>query len=105
MERPTITIEGKTYEMPIAKGRAWRRLLEFDKNHNDIYAEDFIENRCEFLAEIFDADFTADDLLDTLDIAEIVQAYRACAGYILGRIAAKFEEVEKNVDAGVKTEQ
>ena len=102
MERPTITVNEKTYEMPRPTGRTWRRLFEFDKNHNDIYAEDFIEKRCEFLAEIYGAKFTADDLLDTFDIAEITQAYRDCAGYILGRITAKFEEVEKNADKGGK---
>ena len=105
MERPTITIEGKKYEMPRTTGREWRKLLEYDKNHNDIYAEDFIEKRCEFLAENYGAKFTADDLLDTLDIAEIAQAYRDVAGYILGRISAKMEEVEKNVSEGDKKEQ
>jgi len=102
MERPIITVNEKKYEMPRPTGRAWRRLLEFDKNHNDIYAEDFIEKRCDFLADIYGAKFTADDLLDTFDIAEITQAYRDCAGYILGRITAKFEEVEKNVEKGGK---
>lgn len=102
MERPTITVNEETYEMPRPTGRIWRKLLEFDKNHNDIYAEDFIEKRCDFLADIYGAKFTADDLLDTFDIAEITQAYRDCAGYILGRITAKFEEVEKNVEKGGK---
>lgn len=105
MERPTITVDEKMYEMPRPTGRAWRRLLEFDKNHNDIYAEDFMEKRCEFLAEIYGAKFTADDLLDTFDIAEIAQAYRDCAEYILGRITAKLEEVEKNAGKDAKTEQ
>ena len=105
MKKLTITINGTEYEMPKLTGRAWRRLLEFDKNHGDIYVEDFIEKRCEFLAEIYGAKFTADDLLDNCDIAEIMQAYRDCAGCILGSISAKLEEVEKNVDAGGKTEQ
>lgn len=102
MERPQIVVNEKTYEMPKTVGRVWRKLFEYDNAHSDMYTEDFIEKRCEYLAEAYGNQFTADDLLDTLDIAEITQAYRDCARYILGRVKAKYEEVEKNVDAGDK---
>lgn len=104
MERPTITIEGKTYEMPRPKGGVWRRLLEFDKENDYIFSEDFIEKRCEFLSELYGGQFTADELLDNLYLEEIAQAYRDTLNYLIGRIAVRFEEAEKNADAGDKTE-
>lgn len=103
MDNPTITIGGKTYELPRPKGGAWRKLLEHDKNHNDIFAEDFIEKRCEFLAEIYGNGLTADNLLDELYLDEIIAAYREVARYTLRQVAPKLEEVQKNAVEGGAT--
>lgn len=105
MTKPTITIDGKTYELPRLKGGAWRKLMLFDKEHGDIFAEDFIEKRCEFLADIYGGGLTADALLDNLYLEEIAQSYRECAGYITGRISTRLEEAGKNADAGDKKEK
>ncbi len=105
MNTPTIIIDSKTYELPRLKGSAWRKFMAFEKDHNDVFSEDFIETRCAFLADIFGGGLTADVLLDNLYLEEIIQAYRDVANYIIGRLSAKLEEAEKNVDAGDKKEQ
>lgn len=105
MNTPTIIIDNRTYELPRLKGSAWRKFMAFEKEHTEVFSEDFIETRCAFLADIFGNKFTADDLLDNLYLEEIIQAYRDVASYIIGRLSAKLEEAEKNVDAGDKTEQ
>lgn len=105
MTRPTITIDGKTYELPRLKGGAWRKLMLHDKEHGDIFAEDFIEKRCEFLADIYGGGLTAEILLDNLYLEEIIQSYRDCARYILGCISGRIEEIAKNADKGDKKEQ
>ena len=105
MEKPRITVDGKTYELPRLKCGAWRKLMEFQKEHGEIFTEDFIESRCEFLADIFGNKFTADDLLDNLYLEEIAPAYRDVASYIVGSLSARLEEVEKNADEGDKREQ
>lgn len=103
MKTPTITIEGKTYEMPRPKGRVWRKLVEFDKEHGAFFYQDGIEKRCEFLSDVYG--LPAEILLDNLYIDEIVQAYHDVANYIVSLVSVKVEEVEKNVGEGVETKQ
>ena len=103
MERPTITIGGKTYELPRPKCGAWRRLLEFDKNHGNLFTEDAIEKRCEFLAEMYGGDLTADKLLDELYLDEIIPAFRAVTSYLVDTARPKLEAAEKNASKGGAT--
>ena len=103
MERPTITIGGKTYELPRPKCGAWRRLLEFDKNHGNLFTEDAIEKRCEFLAEMYGGDLTADKLLDELYLDEIVPAVRAVTSYLVSTTTPRLEVTEKNASEGDAT--
>ena len=105
MNTPTIIIDEKTYELPRLKGSAWRKFMAFEKDHTEVFSEDFIETRCAFLADIFGNKFTADDLLDNLYLEEVAKAYFDVAHYIIGRLSAKLEEAEKNADAGDKTAQ
>ena len=103
MERPTITIGGKTYELPRPKGGMWRRLLEFDKNHGNIFTEDAIEKRCEFIAAMYGGDLTADKLLDELYLDEIVSIYHKTTRYLVAVGTSRNEEIEKNAGEGDAT--
>ncbi|MBR1807174.1 MAG: hypothetical protein IJ774_12425 [Selenomonadaceae bacterium] len=103
MDRPTITIGGKTYELPRPKGGIWRRLLEFDKNHGNIFSVDAIEQRCEFLAEMYGGDLTADKLLDELYLDEIVSIYNKTTRYLVAVGTSRNEEIEKNASEGDAT--
>ena len=103
MDRPTITVAGQTYEMPRPKCGAWRRLLEFEKNHGNYFAEDAIEQRCEFLAEFYGGGLTTDKLLDELYLDEIIPAFRAVASYLVGTMTPKLEAAEKNASEGDAT--
>ncbi len=103
MDRPTITIGGKTYELPRPKSGIWRRLLEFDKNHGNIFSEDAIEQRCEFLAEMYGGDLTADKLLDELYLDEIVSIYHKTTRYLVAVGTSRNEEIEKNASEGGAT--
>lgn len=102
MGRPTITIEGKNYEMPKPKCGMWRKLILFDKENNEVFAENYIEKRCEFLGEIYGV--PADILLDNLYLEEVGKLYRETTSYIIGQLSSKLAEVTKNVSAGDKTE-
>ena len=102
MEKPTITINGKTYELPRPKCGVWRKLVTFEDEHGNFFVPDSIEKRCEFLAEIYGGVFSATDLLDNLFLDEIAQCYRDCVNFIISTVAGKYEKIEKNVDAGDK---
>ena len=102
MERPTITIEGKTYEMPKPKAGMWRKLMLFEKENNEVFAENFIEKRCAFLGEIFGIPEIV--LLDNLYLEEVTTLYRETTGYIVGQLTGKLAQVSKNASEGDKTE-
>ena len=97
MERPTITIEGKTYEMLPLIGRSWRILGEFADNAPNYTDADFIEKHAAFIANFFHV--TADEILDKMGLEEILPASIAIRNYITKSLTAKFEQVEKNSEA------
>ena len=97
MERPTITIEGKTYEMKKLKGRDWRLFGEFADNAPNYTDADFIEKHAAFIANFFHV--TADEILDKMGLEEILPASIAIRNYITKSLTAKFEQVEKNSEA------
>lgn len=103
MKRPTITINGKKYELPKPKCGVWRKLMEADKNTREVFSEDFIENRCEFLAEAFGGGLTTEFLLDNLYLEDAAQAYREVTKFMIGELTPKLEETEKNGSAGDTT--
>ena len=103
MTTPTITIEGKTYEMPRPKGRTWRKWVEFEDKLGDTVAAEVMEKRCEFLSDIYSGGLTKETLLDNLYLDEIAQAYRDVTAYLLFLVSGKLEEVGKNVGEGDKT--
>lgn len=105
MAQPKITIAGKVYEMPRLKGVAWRKLMEYEKNHSELFVEDFVEQRCEFLSELYGRQFSAADLLDNLYLEEIMRSYRESVGHIMEKISGSMAEAEKNVEKGGKKEQ
>lgn len=105
MKRPTITIDGKTYELPKPKCGVWRKLLEHDKNNREVFTEDFIENRCAFLAEAFGGGLTMEFLLDNLYLEDALRIYREVLTFIIGELTPKLEEAEKNGGAGGTTIQ
>lgn len=105
MKRPTITINGKTYELPKPKCGVWRKLLEHDKNNREVFTEDFIENRCAFLAEAFGGGLTMEFLLDNLYLEDALRIYREVLTFIIGELTPKLEEAEKNGGAGGTTIQ
>ena len=97
MERPTITIEGKTYEMLPLIGRSWRILGEFADNTPNYTDADFIEKHAAFIANFFHV--TADEILDKMSLEEILPATIAVRSYVINALTAKIAAIEKNSEA------
>lgn len=98
MERPTITVNEKTYEMKKLTGRDWRVFSEFNDKVPQYIDADFIEKHAAFIAEFY-MGITADDILDNMPLAEILPASLAIRNYITQSLTAKFERLEKNSEA------
>lgn len=96
MNKPTITINGKTIEMRSLKGRDWRVFGEFLNTDNRLQTPEYIEKYADFIANFFDG-VTADDVLN-LELYEILPVYIDIRKYFLSTISARIEQIEKNSD-------
>lgn len=96
MERPTITIGGKKYEMQKLTGRSWRLLGEFIETTPDYADADFLEKHAAFIAQFYDG-VAAEDILD-LSLENILPASAAVRKYVMDCLTAKLEKIEKNVE-------
>ena len=96
MNKPTITINGKTNEMRSLKGRDWRVFGEFLNTDNRLQTPEYIEKYADFIANFFDG-VTADDVLN-LELYEILPVYIDIRKYFLSTISARIEPIEKNSD-------
>ena len=105
MERPTITIGGKVYEMPKPKAGIWRRLMLLDKENANLFSPDFVEKRCAFIATAYGDVFSAEMLLEELSLDEVTKNYTAATSFILNSIVPKLEEAEKNAGKDGKPTQ
>lgn len=98
MNKPIITINGKTIEMRSLKGRDWRVFGEFLQIDNRLQTPEYIEKYAEFIANFFDG-IMADDVLD-LELDEILPVYIDIRKYFIAAISARIEQIEKNSDEG-----
>ena len=98
MTRPTITVDGKKYEMKKLTGRDWRILGEFADAAPEYVDADFLEKHAAFVAKFYDG-VTVDDVLD-LPIEEILPASLAIRQYVMQCLTGKIEQIEKNSEAG-----
>ena len=98
MERPTITIEGKKYEMKDLVGKDWRIMGEFVEASPTYLDADFIEKNAAFIAEFYDT--TAEEILDKMPLEEILPASRDIQSYMINQLSAKIKVIEKNAEAG-----
>lgn len=101
MDRPTLTLNGRTIEMPEPKARAWRRWAEFDQTKKDLRTEEYIEAHCRMLAELYGGQVSEEELLDGLELSDVMKEYRAAADYLMQLLYAKFEAIGKNSGSSV----
>lgn len=98
MDKPTITINGKTIEMRSLKGRDWRVFGEFLNTDNRLQTPEYMEKYADFIANFFDG-VAADDVLN-LSLEEILPVYIDIRKYFIAAISARIELIEKNSDEG-----
>ena len=89
MSRPTITINGKTIELPNIKVKAWREIAEANEEirTNTLLDAGFMERHCKFIALAFGV--TTEEVLDNLYIEDVLPIYSAVANTITTMITAK----------------
>lgn len=89
MNRPTLTINGKTIELPNIKVKAWREIAQANEEiqANTLLDAGFMERHCKFIALAFG--ITTDEVLDNLYIEDVLPLYTTVANTITKMITAK----------------
>ena len=101
MNKPTIEIEGKKFEIVKIKPRQWREFFKFDSERRELPLSELMQGHCEAIAPFFGDEVSAEYLLDNMDIADVLKAYHDIRAYLMERITAKLEINSKNVEKGV----
>lgn len=96
MDKPTITIDGKTHEMINLTGRTYRVIAEFEENAPQITDVDFIERHAALVAELYNG-VTQDDVLD-MPLNEILPASHEARKFAYAFTWLKLTEIQKNAE-------
>ena len=100
MNKPTIEIEGKKFEIVKIKPRQWREFFKFDSERRELPLSELMQGHCEAISPFFDGEVSADYLLDNMDIADVLRTYHEIRAYLMERITAKLEIDSKNAEEG-----
>ena len=98
MDRPTITIGDKTFEMKTIDGRAFRLVSEYKESDFKFSNSAMVEEAAEFIAKFFDG-VTADDVL-YLPLEEIMPLAFRIERFVINLVSGKSEKIAKNADEG-----
>jgi hypothetical protein len=95
-----IKLDNKNFEQTKFKGRALRNLLEIQdelesKQEEGAFKKEDLDIMCEFIVNVFDNQFTSDDLLDELEFHEIIQYFRQIAEEIMKKTNDKMGKLIK----------
>lgn len=95
-----IKLEDKTFEQTKFRGRTLRNLLEIQgqlevKQEEGTFKAEDLDMMCEFLVNVFDNQFTSDDVLDNLEFFEIIQYFKQVAEEIMKRTNSKMGALTK----------
>ena len=95
-----LILDKKTYVAPPIKARMVRKSIEIsqDVNFNKLKPEE-LDVLVQFVVDIFNKQFTIDDVYDGLDADKLITTITECIQGVIGGTAAKIEEFP-NVQTG-----
>lgn len=95
MEKPKITIYGKTYTPSAPKMKVWRRFLAFyDEDKMRLTVEEFLDAQVELILLAFDRkEVTREAVDENLGVADIVPLVRGLFLWIQSQAFAHLEKL------------
>jgi hypothetical protein len=98
MEKPSITINGKTITPAPPKMKVWRLFLqEAEKNHEGESLEDFLQSQVNLLIEGFNRpDVLNSETVEDVELSDIVPTVKALFSWIQAETFAKLKDLPKN---------
>lgn len=90
-----ITLGKKTFETKIIKARMVRRSVELTQNVdlNKMTTSD-LDKMVEFVVEVFDKQFTVDELYDSLPANELIPTIAKTINMVVNGINSEFDNLE-----------
>ena len=102
MDKPTIVLNGKTYEMKTPKAKLWRVIVKFNEERRNFPVEEFIEEHAKIIAAAFDVE--VEEVLSGLDVDEVLPTYFNIFTSVLSLLTAKLAVSKKNAAEEVETQ-
>lgn len=95
MEKPKITLYGKTYTPASPKMKVWRRFLAFyDEDKTRLTVEEFLDEQVELILLAFDRkEVTREAVDENLGVADIVPLVRGLFLWIQSQAFAHLEKI------------
>ena len=95
MEKPKITLYGKTYTPASPKMKVWRRFLAFyDEDKTRLTVEEFLDAQVELILLAFDREEVTREAIDeNLGVADIVPLVRGLFLWIQSQAFAHLEKI------------
>lgn len=91
-----LKLGDRTYVMQNVKARSLRNAIELTEeiNFNNMKVDD-LDKLVNFIVELFNNQFTIDDVYDNLDANELVPTLTACMNSLTGTLNAKLDKMPK----------
>ena len=95
MEKPKITLYGKTYTPASPKMKVWRKFLAFyDEDKTKLTVEEFLDAQVELILLAFDREAVTREAVDeNLGVADIVPLVRELFLWIQSQAFAHLEKI------------
>ena len=92
MARPTITIDGETFELKKTLVQVFRKILKLEMERREIPLNEFVDRHCEIIALAFGV--TEEQVYDNLDVADVIPKYSEVSIYLSERLAGRIKKNE-----------
>lgn len=81
--------------MPEPKAKLWRVFAEFEGGKKDLTAEQYVEQHCRMISEMYEGAVTVEELLEGMALSEVIPTYKAASSFLTAMLYAKLEALEK----------
>lgn len=89
-----IKLNDKTYKTKVIKAKIVRKSIEISETVNlDKLSTSDLDRLVEFIVEVFDNQFTVDDIYEGLDAKDLVPSLLKAMGEVNGGIEEEFSKV------------
>lgn len=90
---PELKIKGKIIHPEPPKAKIWREIMKFDEEKKSFSDADLMDEYAKKIAAAFGGGLTAEEILESVDLEDIIPAYRAIYAWLIGVASKKLAQI------------